>query len=70
MKNNATRILVSHLSHNPGLVNLSCPIKEVINKSILDHSNHLLVLALAAAALDYVDWQAIEETFEAIKNKD
>lgn len=68
--NNVTKVLISYFSRNPDLVNTSHSIKEAVNRLIIDHSNHLLLLALAAASIEQVDWNAIEETFESIKLKD
>lgn len=70
MKNSATRVLVSYLSANPHLVDSRCSNKDLISNMIIDHTNHLLVLALAAASLEHIDWQEIENTIEAIKSKD
>lgn len=68
--NNTTKILIHHLSANPKLAELPYGIRELVGKLVIDHSNHLLVMALAAAAIEYVDWKVIEETLESIKNKD
>jgi hypothetical protein len=68
--NNTTKILIHHLSANPSVAGLQYNTRDLINKLIIDHSNHLLVMALAAAAIEYVDWNAIEETLESIKNRD
>lgn len=68
--NNTTKILVNHFSKNPGLVELPYDMKDLVNRLILDHSNHLLVMALAASALESVNWSVIEETIESIKSRD
>lgn len=68
--NNSTKILIHHLSANPKLADLPYGTKELVNKLVVDHSNHLLVMALAAAAVEMIDWNAIEEVLEAIRCRD
>lgn len=64
--NNVTKILVHHLICQPHLADIPISAKELISKLITNHSNHLLVMALAAAALDNADWKEIEDTLEKI----
>ena len=68
MRNNITKTLIYFLSLHPELVSKNINSKTVVENLLTCHtpSNHLLVLALASAALQYVDWQAIEETIESL----
>lgn len=70
MRNSVTKILIHHLSTHPDVTQLPYTTKDLVNKLVLDHSNHLLILALAAAALEDADWNILEEAVGSIKEKD
>ena len=64
--NDQTKILIKFIESHKECCKTGQSAKTLCENLVLDHGNHLLVMALAASALKHVDWEELERIIEAL----